>query len=325
MFVGDDIFLQSDGENLIVVPPESAETPDEDTAIVVDLAAGEGGGFSVAEPETFPVLTAPVARPGGDAETVSYDDLSGGTGVYVPGDSKQANMLAVDNSAEVNPDDETTNAAASLPGDGDFVLATDSARGDLHAFISDQANKNTKRKTQSVAFRFCTWLANSKNYTGEPRHIEPVQMDTYIGEFLLHIKKPDGGEYEPDSLTSYHRALVRYLRDVEYPYSILQYPRFETSKRVLEAKRKQLKSLGYGNKPNRAKPIDDVSVDKLWESGAMGMHNAVALQNMIWYQCTQQIGLRGSHESRQMRWDNFELKGITVADISVEEVIKWNE
>ncbi len=197
MFVGDDIFLQFDGENLVVVPPERAERPDEDTAIVVDLAAGEKGGFSVAEPERFPMLPVHVAGPGGDAETVSRDDLAGGTGVNVPGEGDQANVLAVDNSAEVVPEDETANAAAATPGCGVSVPGSDSARGGLRAFISDQANKNTKRKTQSVAFRFRTWLANSKNYTGEPRHIEPVQMDTYIGEFLLHIKKPDGGSMSP--------------------------------------------------------------------------------------------------------------------------------
>ena len=81
---------------------------------------------------------------------------------------------------------------------------------------------------------------------------------------------------------------------------------FETSRSVLAAKRKQLKSNGLGNKPNRAECLTDANVDILWECGQMGMHNASALTNMIWFLNTELLDLRGSHESRQMCWGDFE-------------------
>ena len=61
---------------------------------------------------------------------------------------------------------------------------------------------------------------------------------------------PDGKEYEPDSLTSRHRALDQYPRENRYSFSIVNSVEFETSKKVLEAKRKELKDKGKGNRPN---------------------------------------------------------------------------
>ena len=96
---------------------------------------------------------------------------------------------------------------------------------------------------------------------------------------------------------------------------------FETSRSVLAARRKQLKSKGLGNKPNRAECLTDANVDILWESGQMGMHNASALTNMIWFLNTELLGLRGSHESRQMCWGDFEKKKLTTEE-GTEEVIE---
>ena len=99
---------------------------------------------------------------------------------------------------------------------------------------------------------------------------------------------------------------------------------FETSRAVLAAKRKQLKSQGLGNKPNRAECLTDSNVETLWESGQIGMDNASALTNMLWFLNTELLGLHGSHESRQMCWGDFEKKELTT-DGGFETVIEWTE
>ena len=45
------------------------------------------------------------------------------------------------------------------------------------------------------------------------------ELDNYIGLCLLSIRKADGEQYEPDTLTSYHRAIDRYLYDRKYTFS----------------------------------------------------------------------------------------------------------
>ena len=82
---------------------------------------------------------------------------------------------------------------------------------------------------------------------------------------MLSLHRADGADYEPDTITAFHRCIDRYLRDVGYNLSIVSSPEFDLSCRVLQAKRKELKGKGLGNRPNRAKPLDDKVIDKLWE------------------------------------------------------------
>ena len=73
-------------------------------------------------------------------------------------------------------------------------------------FIENMKNKNTVRKTQSAVKQFTTWLQMSPRFeTREINKIPPGELNNFVGSFLLSIRKADGSEYEPDTLTSYHR------------------------------------------------------------------------------------------------------------------------
>ena len=50
-----------------------------------------------------------------------------------------------------------------------------------------------------------------RNETCVPEEIPPIELDTYLGVWLLSLHMPNGQEYEPDSLTSHHQAVNRYL------------------------------------------------------------------------------------------------------------------
>jgi hypothetical protein len=45
-----------------------------------------------------------------------------------------------------------------------------------------------------------------------------------------------------------------------------------------------LRKMGKGDKPNKAQPLADDEVDKLYTTGQMGMHNPDALLRMLWFQ-----------------------------------------
>ena len=160
------------------------------------------------------------------------------------------------------------------PGNSFSAQLASNLKKNLTSFIQDQENQNTRKKTDSCVKRFKSWLLTQKNIIIDPVEIPPGELDTLIGEWLLSLKKATGGDYEPDSLTSFHRGIARYLRDSGYGIDIVNHPSFQTSNRVLGAKRKQLKAAGLGNKSNKAEPLSDEHVKQLWRTGTMGLHSA---------------------------------------------------
>ena len=80
-------------------------------------------------------------------------------------------------------------------------------------------------------------------------------------------------------------------------------------------------SQDLGNELNRALPLSDDIIEKLWE----GMGTPEGLLNIIWFQNTQLLGFRGNHESRQLMCGDAQLLEIDHADDSKEQVLKWNQ
>ena len=51
--------------------------------------------------------------------------------------------------------------------------------------------------------------------------------------------------------------MKRYLDNMNYEKDILRDKMFETSRKVLAARRKELRKLGYGGKPNAARELTE--------------------------------------------------------------------
>ena len=134
-----------------------------------------------------------------------------------------------------------------------FVEVTDNEKNN---FVDSMKNKNTVRKTVTVMRQFTNWLEMPpRKETREINTIQADELDNYIGSFLLSIRKANGEQYEPDTLTSYHRGIDRYLGDRKYPFSLVVDKEFATSRAVLASKRKELKQKGKGNRPNASTPL----------------------------------------------------------------------
>ena len=103
-----------------------------------------------------------------------------------------------------------------------------------------------------------------------------------LNQTATYINK-DGKEslYEPDSLTTHHRAISRYLKEQNYGYDIQKDKEFATSRAVLSTRRTQLKAFGKGNKPNQAEPISANEEEKLWQKEQLGCKSPRALQNTM--------------------------------------------
>ena len=60
----------------------------------------------------------------------------------------------------------------------------------------------------------------------------------------MSLRKPNGQLYEPDTLTSFHRAIARYFKDY---VDIVRDHRFRTSRDILSTKRLEAKEVCSNN------------------------------------------------------------------------------
>ena len=81
----------------------------------------------------------------------------------------------------------------------------------VEQFIEDQENENTKKKTNKK-----TLLKEFLTVENESRLMEemaPKELNAYISEFIITVRKKDNNEdYEPSSLRSLMASFERYLK-----------------------------------------------------------------------------------------------------------------
>jgi hypothetical protein len=130
-------------------------------------------------------------------------------------------------------------------------------------FVEKMKNYNTKVKTKSDLSKFTTWL-KARNECRNLENMLPKELDGYLARFYLNIRKQDGTEYEPTSLSCFRQSVWRYLKDHGYSTNIMTDPVFIHSTDVLKAKRKELKSQGKGNRPQKSEAFSSQDLDILY-------------------------------------------------------------
>ena len=91
--------------------------------------------------------------------------------------------------------------------------------------------------------------------------------------FFITVKRKDGNEYEPSSLSSFQSTFQLISNDKGSKINIKLDPEFEKSRNVLAARRKELTSIGYANKPNAAGNLEDEEIDVLYSKGYFEKHD----------------------------------------------------
>ena len=183
-----------------------------------------------------------------------------------------------------------------------------SSVAEFRDFIEEQRATNTKDKTKSdlnVWERFCT----ERNDTRKLEFIPWKELNILLCEFFKNIRKKNGAEYEPGTLTSFQRSIQRYLNGQGSQANLIQGDEFKLSREVLGAKRKQLVvQHGKGNRPQASRELSEAEEDKLFEEGAFGEHNPVALQRTVWWLLALHFGFRARDESRRLQWGDVSLE-----------------
>ena len=114
--------------------------------------------------------------------------------------------------------------------------ATSKDEVEIETFLQEQKSKNIPYKTWSNSNawkKFC----ESQN---EPRAIENIrtnELDLFLSKFFISVRKQNGTEYEPGTLTGFQRSSQRYLHEKGSLINILRNNEFSWSREVLPAKR----------------------------------------------------------------------------------------
>ncbi|XP_062579483.1 uncharacterized protein LOC134241461 [Saccostrea cucullata] len=169
--------------------------------------------------------------------------------------------------------------------------------------------ENTLRKTLYDINLLKTFLL-SKNEKREFFKIPPTELDVYVANFILSVRKKGGEEFEPTSLRSLISSIDRALRRHRYETSIIQSPEFifAATKQALKAKQKDLKQKGKGNRPQKADPLSDDDINILYDSGVLGVTSPQALLNTVWFNNAIHLGLRGHQEHYNLCWGDISLQ-----------------
>ena len=75
-------------------------------------------------------------------------------------------------------------------------------------------------------------------------------LDSILPQFYAEVRNKRDESYEPESLKVMMASLDRYLRERNYPHSIIKDRQFQQSKKVLEGQAKLLRQEGKGKRPN---------------------------------------------------------------------------
>ena len=140
---------------------------------------------------------------------------------------------------------------------------------DTFAFVERMKNSNTKKKTDYDVKKLQQWLSETGEYRC-PEDIPPKDLNFYLARMILSIKKPNGDEYEPDSLRSIYSSIHRHLTTKHYRESIMTSAEFKHARDVLASKKKSLKQQGLGNKKRLADPFTDDEINVLRKKQLLG-------------------------------------------------------
>ena len=163
------------------------------------------------------------------------------------------------------------------------------------------ASKNTKRTTQTWLTVWMKWC-KARNIDDEIESFTPQALDEILTKFYAEVRKRDGSEYVPNSLRVMQASIDRYLRQKNYPDSIISGRQFKKSQETLNLKAKSLRYQGKGKRPNRAQPYSRVDEEIFWTEGKLGHHNGVILTNANFKNLSEHMGSEAVKTTTMRTW-----------------------
>ena len=173
-------------------------------------------------------------------------------------------------------------------------------------YIRAAQTESTIKKTQ-FWLRKVQETANGLGITEEFRDMDKATMTQVLCSHLMEMRRQDGENYEISSVSNFFSLVGKYMRENNLG-NIEEDEEFKLLREVKNAKIKNLKKDGKGNRPNRAESITFEEEERLWDAGELGAGSPISLTRTMWWFSSLLFGLRGRDESRKMRWGDIVLK-----------------
>ncbi|XP_040282888.1 uncharacterized protein LOC120997051 [Bufo bufo] len=169
-------------------------------------------------------------------------------------------------------------------------------------------NKNTLKKTKFDLRIVQTYLCRAREE--RPLLSIPVgELDDHLSTFIRTHRKPDGSEYEAGTLRGILGSLDRHFEKSGYPHAIYRSKETKFKKTVSAMRERQsyLKTLSRSTPPNQAEPLSERDIERLYATGAIGLHSPTALLHMLFFNIGLHFSLR-TLEQHSLRWGDITLK-----------------
>ena len=179
--------------------------------------------------------------------------------------------------------------------------------------ILSSSKTKTRAKTTTDVKIFIEFL-REKHEQRNPEDTEAKELNEYLCKFILSVKRKDGKDFEPLSLKGLFSSFNQHLKECKYRVSIIKDVAFECARKCLEAKNKQPKKVGKGNRPNAAEALSDDEINIFYEKKPPGNFkrrsidkHTLALQftafwsTRMWRASANVLGRHSAHE--RCRWN----------------------
>ena len=128
--------------------------------------------------------------------------------------------------------------------------AESNSQEEISDFINHQKSANTVKKIPIDINVFERYKKSIEKEDVNIANFPFADLDHLLSKFLIDVRKSNGEQYEPDTLSGFQRSIQRYLIDQQCKFNILKDPELQTSRKVLSSKCKQrVNTAGKSNKP----------------------------------------------------------------------------
>ena len=105
-----------------------------------------------------------------------------------------------------------------------------------------------------------------------------------------------------------HFYFFRYLKEKNYPASIVRHDAFWSSRQVLEGKARIARMDGKGNVPNRERSLSGAEENIIRDSGHLSCNSFRSLIQTVWWNNCLHFGLTGRKEHHSLKIKQFGLQ-----------------
>ncbi len=88
------------------------------------------------------------------------------------------------------------------------------------SFVKAQKSGNTVKKTTSDMNNFYRYLAQINKRHINILNLQANELDHWLAKFFKDVRKINGEEYEPDTISGFQRSIQRFLTDSQSRYCI---------------------------------------------------------------------------------------------------------